>query len=229
MPIYFLRSSIFIILLLLCSATLGATTRHTKQWTTAIIQGFLPKSNQLKYYIQPRLALTDNKYKFNNALIFLGLGYQANQDVTLWLIGNQSVTKNRSGKLLHRHTLREQMNWTILKNDELSFTSTSRFDQRKQVGETQWGLMLRQQLALRLPFHCWEHHSLYLFDEVFFELNHPKWFNSNRFMEQNRAYIGIGSEITKHVLLDVGYLNQYVMRNNDRMSNVLYMIFNVNA
>lgn len=217
-------------ILLLCYSVLGycETRQFTKIWGGAVITGPLSSDRKIQYYFQPRLNLIDDKYKFHSAFAFIGPGYAFTPAVTAWLLYGYDVTQSTSGHIHHIETIREQANWTLFHNDRLTVVSTSRLDERKQTTDPTWAFRIRQMITLRLPFKSWESHSLVLFDELFFNINHPSWINSNTFLEQNRTFVGIGTQFTPQTSLDLGYLNQYQMRiPNDLKSNVLFAQLNV--
>lgn len=210
-----------------CQRAVAETKEHLKNWDTLIISGPLSSESKFKYYLQPQLNLIDDKYKFNTAFLYAGIGYQYASNMTFWLMDGYVDLKKINGQVEHINVIRQQLDWDIVNTASLIFSSTSRLEERKNFAETEWAYRVRERLTLRVPFPQWEDHSLVLFDEAFFNINHPAWITSNSFMQQNRAFIGIGTVLSKQVSFDIGYLNQYVMNNTDSLNNVLYLAFNV--
>lgn len=224
----FFITSLLFILITFCNVSFGNTEHHTRSWNMAIITGSLTKNSEIKYYLQPQLNFIDDKYKFNNAFLYAGIGYQSAPNVILWLMNGFVYTKKLNGSLARTDIIRQQINWNFTKMDNLQMSSTSRMEERKRFSEAEWSLRLRENLQLRYSIPHWEKHSLVLFDEIFLSLNTPKWINSHTFVQQNRAFIGIGTEISKQVAFDLGYLNQYEFKkNSNEMNNVLNFILNV--
>jgi hypothetical protein len=125
-------------------------------------------------------------------------------------------------------TIRQQIDWHVIANDAITIVSLSRLEERKNYAEPQWALRLRERLVVRIPFKSWKNHSFVTFDEVFLDLNNPAWINSNSLFGQNRAFIGIGTQLSKFVGFDIGYLNQFETKTTgNQVNNVLYLIFNV--
>lgn len=223
-----LRHIVLLSCIFICGNGYSETKEHAKLWNTAIIQGPITKDEKILFYLQPQLVLIDNKYKFDNGLIYLGVGYQVATNVTIWLINGLSAVKQEStGNWLKRDTLRQQLNWVISDTEDISVTSTSRLEQRKQFSESQINLRFRQNVTLRIPIKIWKDHSIVIFDEGFFNLNHPKWISGNSLFVQNRAFIGLGTQFTKAVSLDSGYMNQYRFRETNEIDNVLFLRVNV--
>lgn len=219
---------LLVVILLPVRNVFAETKENTKLWLIAQITGPLSLDKRWKYYFQPQLNLIDDKYKFHNVFGYAGFGYQTDAYKIAWLMGGYSVTKTQSGNIRHLAILREQLNWNMSEVCLPYLSSISRLEERKDLDETTWNVRLRQQVMLRLPLASWPNHAFVTYDEVFINLNHPSWVNSNTLVEQNRLFIGIGTTFSPEVELDVGYLNQYQFKNQDEMSNVLMVKLNVN-
>jgi hypothetical protein len=215
-------------LLLLPTISVAETKEQTKSWSMAIITGPLSADKRIKYYLQPQLSLIDDKYKIHSLFGYVGVGYQLDSYKIIWLMNGYSWIKQSNGGIRHIDTIREQLNWNMSEVCMPYASSITRLEQRKNLDEPTWNFRLRQQILLRLPFESWPGHALVTFDEVFLNLNNPKWVHATSFFDQNRFFIGIGTTITPEVEFDIGYLNQYVFKNTDEMSNVLQMRLNVN-
>lgn len=229
-----MKKTLVLQLILLLSAVchdvaFAETQGSTRSWNTAIITGPLSANKKIQYYLQPAVYFIDDKYKLHYTFFYAGVGYQPSPDLVLWLMDGYYYIQNSNGTLSHQNFLREQLNWDVKRTSRMDVSSVTRLEERKNFAETQWALRFRQRGMLRLPFRHWENHSLVVFDEVFFNLNHPKWVNSNSVLEQNRAFVGIGTQLTKEVGFDIGYLNQYQIRTVNVMGNVLYLVFNINT
>lgn len=227
--------SIGLIILLLilessCNTTFGdGVKEHTKIWSAAVLIGPLTSDTKIKYYLEPQLRLIDDKYKFEEALIYAGIGYQTTPDLILFF-GDASVTSRKStGNYVHENRVWQQANWNAINSDAFNMISRTRLEERKNLSESQWAVRFRERLMFRIPLRNWENHSLVLFDEVFFDLNHPKWIGNNSFFAQNRGFIGIGTKLSKQISFDIGYLNQYQFTSPNQMSNILYMGWNINT
>lgn len=203
------------------SSALAETDTYFKSWNVANVTGSLSQDHRWQYLFQPRLVLIDDKYKYHDAMTVLGVGYQVNPDVILYMLNAYNATRSTLGTMQHVYQLREQCNWTLVNRDLYNLLSITRLEERFNLAEPGVSYRFREWLSLRLPFKTWEGHSLFMFDEVFFNLNHPDWV-SNTFFEQNRAFIGIGTLVSRHFSFDIGYMNQYQIRNTDAMSNVVY-------
>lgn len=217
-------------LLLLLSSCLSLAyaegTEHSKSWSTAYITGSMPNSTHYRFYVQPTLIFEDNRYRFERATLILGIGYQFTADLSAWLMNDWRTSKSRRDGTIHnRYTLREQLDWRAYHHDEVSLLFSTRFMQEKQIDERRWVFRVREKISLRIPLPRWPTHSLSLFDEFLFNLNHPAWINSSSLLDDNHFFIGIGTQFTPVYRLDIGYMNQYEIKHPDQLSNVLYAAF----
>lgn len=208
--------------------TTAHTVTHTKEWNTATIIGSFTADKQWKYTLQPTLRFRDDKYKYESTLLFAGLGYQANTDTTVWLLGGRTNNRRTSGNIENVNVIRQQTDVILADNAIAKATYTNRLEARKNTSESEWAYRVREMLTARLPFASWQGHCLTLINEAIFSINHPAWINSTSLLEQNRAFIGIGTTLSSQVSFDIGYLNQYQIRQPNEMSNILFLFFNVN-
>lgn len=217
---FFLRLGVIFCLFL--TATQAMET-HTKFWSAASITGSFNDQSQWRYYLEPQIRFIDNRYKFNNIFLLGGLGYQITPNVLVLAGPGWVLTKNLQGKIIHEDRIWEQLSWSILKN----LSSRTRLEERRDLEAPGLAIRLRERLWLRIPFEKWQGHNLSLFDEALFNLNHPSWVSSS-FFEQNRAFIGIGTQISKSTMMDIGYLNQRIFAATNQNNHVLLLSFTLN-
>lgn len=213
--------------LLLLSTHVYGDEVHTKQWTVATMIGSFPQNEKCKYYIEPQLRLIDNRYVFNQAFLLTALGYQFTPNIILFIGPGVIATKNNEGDTFREYRLFEQLNWQLVDNSCFKLNSRTRFEQKKRSDQPQAALQLRQRLWLRIPIRNTNKYYISLYDEVFFNLNNPRWV-SPRFFEQNRAFLGIAKQITKETMVDFGYLNQKQFGPPSQTSHVILLSFNMN-
>lgn len=218
---------LFMLSLFGVSASFSETHGETKLWALAVITGPFMDNSKVRYYLQQQINFVDNKYKFHNAFFFTGLGYEFDTGNNIWMLAGYNYIKENSGRIRRLDMFRQQLDWRLTETNDFLINSVTRLEERKDTKEPGWAVRIRERVMLRVPFKNWEKHSLVVFDEVFFDLNHPSWINSNTFFEQNRAFIGIGTTLSKHVFFDVGYMNQYQIRKKNVMSNILFFMLNV--
>lgn len=215
-----------LIILFITSTTLHATETYIKQWTTANFVGSISEDSKFKYYIEPQLRFIDDRYVFNQAFLFAGLGYQFTPTVSLFVGPGWVLTKNTEGEVYHEYRLWQQLNWQILNSSVVSLNSRTRLEEKERSNQSQVAYQLRERIWVRIPIKNTNQFYYSVFDEVFFNLNHPSW-TSPHFFEQNRLFLGIGKQLTKTTMLDFGYLNQLQFGPPRQLNHVLLVSFSV--
>lgn len=205
----------------------GELIHHTKAWGNLVITGPLCNSKVYKYYYDTQLELEDDRYKFEAAYASIGVGYKTKPFVTLFLANTYYVAKQFDGSIKQEYRLWEQADWEIEENKRYSLTNRLRLEERKNFEQPQIALRIREKLILNAPIQNSKKYLVVVWDEMFFNLNHPDWVSKN-FFAQNRAFIGLGIRSSKQSLFAIGYMNQYQINTVRQLSNILYASFNIN-
>lgn len=195
-----------------------------KDWTVATVMGSFTSNPSFKYYFEPQLRLIDNASVFDQLLLLGGVGYQINSQLLFLLGPGWITTKSSESHLIYENRYWEQLNWQILKNSNLNLHSRSRLEERQRTTSSGIALRFRERLWLRLPLKNLQGFSFSCFDEIFLNLNHPHW-TSPYVFEQNRAFLGVSTQLSKSILMDVGYLNQYIHSFTNELNHVLLLSF----
>jgi hypothetical protein len=200
-----------------------AVETHTKLWTSAVFTGPISaKNDKIIYYLQPDLRFIDDKYKFSQAVMWAGLGYRITPGFIVYAGDASATNRNTVGEYTHLNIIWQQVNVTLAEINKNIFTSRTRLQEIKNVDYDQWGIIIRERLLMKAPIVTWDKHFLVLYDELFFNLKNPDWSSSNKFISQNRAFIGVETKISKITSFTIGYLNQYEFRETNQMSNILF-------
>jgi hypothetical protein len=218
------RIIVFMILVLFSYTIRAGTETYNKQWTTDVIIGSLSKDEKIKYYLEPQLRLIDNSYVFNQAFFMPGLGYQFSPSVLGFIGPGLVFTKNTAGETYYEYRLWQQLNWQAVNMPSIRVDSRTRWEERERSNESQVSLRFRERLWMHIPIAYSQQYYFSTFDEVFFNMNQPSWV-APRFFDENRAFIGIGKQLTQSTFLDVGYLNQLEFGPPREMNNVLLLSF----
>lgn len=202
---------------------------HTKLWLNGVFIGPLSPDKKIKYYIEPNFRFIDDPYKFEQGRLYIGLGYGLLSNLVAYGGAGWVINKNLDGTLVYEERIWQQVNWDIIKSkNSFSLSSRTRLEERRNEAESPWALRLREKISTQIPLKELgsKKYSLDLFDEGFFNLVRPSWVDQKLFSE-NRAFIGIGKRISKSMLIDVGYINQYQYTSPRKMSNGLYIALNI--
>jgi hypothetical protein len=200
---------------------------HTKLWGVANILESFPNNKKMKYYFEPQLRLIDDAYVLNQLYFLFGLGYQIAPNLVLLAGPGWILIKNTQGQVSHEYRLWEQATWNVMPEHLINLVSRTRLEEQIRDTNRQLSVVLRERVLGRIPIKNWDHHFITLFDEMFFNLNQPKWV-APHFFAQNRAFIGLGIQLSKTMIIDMGYLNQYQRTQPVQMSNVLWFSLTIN-
>lgn len=204
-----------------------AIQSYVKSWGFAVVTGSVKQNSNVKYYLQSDLRFISTRYVFNQFLLLGGLGYVLSPKVTLFGGLGRIEDKNTQGELIKENRLWLQFNWLIYQSTSYSLNSRSRWEANKNLDQPQIAYRLRQRFWLRIPIANWDSHSFSCYDEIFLNLNHPDWVSPFVFA-QNRAFIGIGTQLTRSTIIDVGYLNQYLHSHQNQINHVFLIGLTIN-
>lgn len=206
---------------------------NTESWNIAQFIGNFSQDKKVKYFIQPFISFIDRENKFHTASLFLGVGYQLNDDLLVWLMNGETATIQGNGNELNINTIRQELDWHTWRTNpnnfyDTAFASITRLEERKNQAPGAWQIRFRQKGIFRTPIKGWQGHSFVTSDEIFLDFTHPQWINSNSFLQQNQAFIGMGTVVSRNIAFDFGYLNQYLWNNTKHMNSIASLIVYVN-
>lgn len=213
--------------LFLTAPVFAETTHHFKQWNNLTLIGAFSKESKFRYYLEPNFRFNDKNKIFDEGILYAGLGYQLIPRLTVFAGDAELVSKLRNGSYARENRLWQQLLGDVVSEDHVMLINRTRLEERKRYFQSQWNIRLRERMMVRIAIQHWEHHFLVLFDEVFLNLKPTRW-TSNRFLEQNRGFIGIGTQISNHMMFDIGYLNQTRFASNIEMNHILFCTLNIN-
>lgn len=219
-------TSVLWIIVCLLIKPVNAIESHNKFWTVNTIIGTLSEAKHLNYYLEQQIRLIDDKNKFNQFLFLPGLGYQINRNILFFSGVGWIFSKDDAGKINREYRLWEQISWRVNQTNAFTIDSRTRLEERKNSDFSSIAVRLRERVWVRMPFKNRESFFLSIFDEFFFNLNHPKW-HSSHFLEQNRSFIGIGKNVSQSTTLDLGYLTQSLFTSKNQLNHVLLISLSV--
>lgn len=226
----FNKNKIFYLILIFMNSQLSYAkfVEHTKLWINGQYLGNASKKDdKIKYLIESRLRFIDSLYVFEQVRLSAGLGYEIFSQLTAFAGFGYVVDKSTIGITTHEDRPFQLLRWKIYKSKELNFSNQSLLEERKRVEEPRWAYRLREKFALEIPIKKWDKHSIELSNDFFFNLNHPRWVNKH-FYAENRAVIGLGTQVEKQIKIIIGYINQYQrLEPRNRLSNGLIISFEI--
>lgn len=168
--------------------------------------------------IQPRTR--EEGEDMDQLLIRPGIGYALTDHSTVWIGYAHVVNFPAAGDNIHEDRIWQQYMWSGATPLGV-FTSRTRFEQRWQSNGGETGGRFRHMFRLSWPLPFYQPVSLVGWDEVFIHLNDTNWGASQGF-DQNRGFAGVGYRVLPPVLVEIGYMNQYINKATvDNMNHVL--------
>lgn len=220
--------------LILPQATLARVQDDVQSWWTVLATGTvyqgMSKTN-FKYWLEGVERFGDYNSRVTQQMFRPGLGYALNEQTSFWL-GTAWIDTRAplTPKPVEEKRIWQQLLW-VKKYPHLTLTSRLRFEQRFFSNNPSVGWRVRKMLKMVSPLVSNPKWSFVGSDELF-------WHKSNipvrqvTGVDQNRLFMGMGYKINKAITLEVGYLNQYIIRPNnaDFLANILAanVLFNFN-
>jgi hypothetical protein len=196
-------------------------------WGGATVTGPLPRplndsAGRWRLWTDVQLRFGDNASRFSQGVVRPGIGYTLGSGWTVWLgyayirteppYATSTTTEQR---------IWEQASWGgAVGTTRLS--SRTRLEQRFVSTGSQTGWRLRELVKVSQPLGAKSIWSAVVYDEFFLNLNSTN-FGATQGPDRNRFFVGPGVSLSRAVVVEVGYLNQYTYRNNgpDKNDNVL--------
>lgn len=179
-----------------------------------------PDLKRLRWWAEVQPRTRESGKEMDQLLIRPGVGYALTDRSTVW-IGYAHVTNFMAvGDDIYENRIWQQYMWSG-PTPLGGFTSRTRFEQRWQDNGSETGGRFRHMLKLSWPVPFHPAASIVGWDEVFINLNDTDW-KARQGFDQNRGFAGIGYRVQPPILIEIGYMNQYINKANvDSMNHVL--------
>src|SRR6185503_1703357 len=196
--------------------------------------GFLdpekPDLQRWRWWGEIQMRYRDSGQELNQMLIRPGIGYALTDRSTVF-VGYAHVTNYPPvGELIMENRIWQQYQWSG-PTPLGAFTTRSRLEERWQDNGSDTGLRFRELLKFNWPFSFHPALSFIMANEVFVNLNSTDWGTptAKQGLDQNRGFAGFGYRFTPIILMELGYMNQYINaattitapNARDRMNNIL--------
>lgn len=206
------------------SAIADPTEEDFQTWAAITATGSLgvvsPELQSFRYWLEGQGRFGGDSSFLSQGMLRPGLGYAINEHASLWLgYAFIPTMKPFASPAFNENRIWQQFLWTD-KTFLGSFTSRSRFEQRF-TNQPDVAYRFRQMFKLSYPLDFAPKFSLVGSDELFVNVNSTGTIAAG--FDQNRVFAGIGYSVDEHIKTEVGYMNQYVRRENkaDLMDHIL--------
>lgn len=179
-----------------------------------------PAEGRLRWWFDAHSRFFEDSDGFETSIIRPGVGYALSANTTAWMGYAWIENDPRSGSFTEQRFW-QQLTWGRRFDWGTPFLRT-RLEQRIDERDSDTGWRLRQFVRWTRPVTEGSPYAWRLWNEGFYDLNDTGWGQDTGF-RQNRAFAGVGLALVTGLTLEVGYLNQYLSRNeaDDSSNHVL--------
>jgi hypothetical protein len=187
-------------------------------WLGGFANGRLPSSlnnakGSWRLWTDVQLRFGDDASRFSQGLVRPGIGYALGRGWTVW--GGYAYIRTDppySTSTTTEQRIWEQASWSgAIRTTTLS--SRTRMEQRFLSTGSDTGWRLREFVKASRPLAARTIWSVVVSDEFFLNLNSTD-FGATAGSDRNRFFIGPGVALSRAVVMEIGYLNQYTFRSN---------------
>jgi hypothetical protein len=224
--IFFTRA-FFLLGLLSPAISFADTEEDGRYWLSIYTQGKLPADN-FYWSMDTHPRWREEGKEFDQLILRPAVFYRFNPKSSVWL-GYDTVINHPAGQSDFRENrLWEQFQYQFDEVADITFTSRTRFEQRRREDFQDVGHRLRQMVRATTPSTLHPQMQWVVYDELFINFNQTEW-GVRRGIDQNRLFLGVNWKFSDFSNVDVGYLNQFInTRTVDRENHVLMTTFRFN-
>ena len=220
--------------LLVLAATASAQTEDTGVWIGVNMTARVPSASNnpgpWRVWTDGQLRFGDDASKFSQGIVRPGIGYAVGRGWTFWTGYAYIRTEPPySSRTTTEHRIWEQVSWSgAIARTALS--SRSRLEQRFVSTGSDTGWRLRELVKVTQPLGSTSMWSAVVYDEFFVNLNSTDY-GASAGSDRNRFFVGPGIKLSKMMVAEIGYLNQYTFsstgntRNDQLFSASLFVNF----
>lgn len=171
-----------------------------------------------RYWFDAQARFFDPGSGANQYLVRPGIGYDLNDNVTVWAGYARFRTQSKSGDYADENRYWQQLTWTGARWDHGTLSMRVRLEQRSVSVGDDLGLVLRYMAKYTRPLDDTGKCDLIVALEPFFSLRETDWAGSSG-LRQNRLAVGVAWKLSEKTSLETGYMNMYnwVDSGEDRM------------
>lgn len=205
--------------LLILTCALFATSAHAVDNETGLWAIFSTtdsitadgETTRWRYWLDAQARYTNFGSGANQYLVRPGIGYTLNPRTSLWLGYARFRTRNEAGNVSDENRIWQQLSWVAGRWQGGTISTRVRLLQRSLSTGNDLGIVLRLQAKYARPMG--NGRTFVASVEPFFDLRDTDWGGSAR-LSQNRIFLGVGWQQTERLSFEVGYLNQFLFRDN---------------
>lgn len=173
------------------------------------------------YWFDAQARYFDLGTGINQYLVRPGIGYKPGDNLSAWAGYARLRSRNRSGNVADENRYWQQLSWTAGRWNNGTFSMRARLEQRSLSTGDDLGLVVRLMTKYVRPFGADSSSYVTVSLEPFVDLRDTDWGGESG-IGQNRLSIGVGWRISRSLVLEAGYMNQYIFADSgeDRVNHL---------
>lgn len=179
------------------------------------------EATRWRYWFDAQARFYDLGSGNNQFLVRPGIGYDLNDNVTVWAGYARFRTRSKSGNYTDEDRFWQQVNWTAARWEHGTLSMRVRLEERSVSNGDDLGLVLRYMAKYSRPIGDSGRRDFFVSLEPFFALRETDWAGDSG-VRQNRLALGIAWKLSNMTSIETGYMNIYnrVDAGPDRMHHL---------
>ena len=214
----------YALLIFFISVNCFALTQNDKLWLAVNSQQTLSVDKKWHSFIYSQFRYINESHAWQAALIEGGIGYRFLDNESIWLEYRWTGHDPYNGFFQENRLFQQLLQ--IKKFNAAHLILRARLEEIQISNSSQISVRLRERIAVEIMHGYFWKMFPFLYDEVFFQLKNTDY-TSNKFINQNRLFIGFNLYTGRKSWWEIGYINQFQMRTPQNVQNTMSHIFSV--
>lgn len=215
----------FLITLSLFPCAVFAFHQNEKLWLAFNLQKKLSANPAWYYFIYTQTRLVNESHPWQSTLIEGGMGHDWLKDTVVWA-GYRWTARNPNNNFFQENRLFQQVIWNPKEENIRHYIIRSRLEEIEHTNQSQIYLRLRERVAIEWRNFFSRDYFPFIYDEIFIPLNQTNY-NSSKFINENRLFLGFNLYVSKKDWWEVGYINQYAIKTPQQTANQMSHIVSI--
>lgn len=215
-------------LLFIVSMNCHAFAQDEKLWLALNAQQKWGPDERLLSLIYSRFQFIDKSHPWQATLIEGGVGYEFVPEQSIWM-GYRWTANNPNNGFYQENRLFQQWLWQNKLSELHRILLRSRLEEIERGDQTGIDVRLRERIALQILKPLFKHVFPFFYEEIFLQMNNTGY-TSNKFVSQNRIFIGFNMYESKKTWWEIGYINQFLfstpLNSQNTMSHIMSVTYN---
>lgn len=210
---------IFIAIIFFIANNCFAMAQDERLWFAINSQQTLSNNKKWLSFIFSQLRFINQAHPWQMVLLEGGMGYRLQDAETIWL-GYRWTGRNPYNGFIQENRLFQQFiqQKNLTNVDKIIFRT--RLEEIEHGNSSQIAIRLRERVALELMREYFLKLFPFLYDEIFMQLKSTNY-TSNKFVNENRLFLGFNLYASEQTWWEIGYINQFQLRTPQAAQNTM--------